>query len=229
MKLASIFFGTRQGYANKCQSEHWDRFHATKSIDFTSPKLNYLKRATHLNKLKFLKLITRKKRGIHSAHILAYQYAIKNNYEYLVTLDCDLQHNVADIKRFIKELKFNNFVIGSRYILNGKSYLKGYRKLLSYYGNKFLKFIFQSKLNEFTTSFRGFDKKTLKLLLKNKIKSTNYSFFMEVVYFLIQNNIKVREIPIIFNERSVGLSKIPRLEIFRTFFNSIRLKFFNYY
>jgi dolichol-phosphate mannosyltransferase len=178
-------------------------------------------------KNKFIKLIVRKKKnGIDTAHIDAYKYAIKKNYDYLITLDCDLQHDVADIKRFAKELNFNNFIIGSRYMLNGKCNLKGFRYLLSYYGNKFLKYLFKIKINEFTTSFRGFDKKTLRFLIKKKIVSRNYSFFMEVVYILNKYNFKLKEIPIIFNSRKLGYSKIPKTEILRTLYNAARLKLF---
>ena len=178
-------------------------------------------------KNNFIKLIVRKKKyGIDTAHIDAYKYAIKNNYDYLITLDCDLQHDVADIKRFIKQLNFNNFVIGSRYMLNGKCNLKGFRYLLSYYGNKFLKYLFKIKINEFTTSFRGLDKKTLKFLLKKKVISRNYSFFMEVVYMLNKYNFKLKEIPIMFNSRKLGYSKIPKIEIIRTLYNAVRLKLF---
>ena len=174
---------------------------------------------------KFIKLIVRKKKsGIDTAHVDAYKYTIKNNYDYLITLDCDLQHDVADIKRFVNELNFNNFVIGSRYMLNGECNLKGFRYLLSYYGNKFLKYLFNVQINEFTTSFRGFDKKALKFLINKKIFSRNYSFFMEVVYMLNKYNFRLKEIPIIFNSRKLGYSKIPKTEIIRTLYNAARLK-----
>ena len=64
-----------------------------------------------------IKLIIRNgKEGLDTAHKFAFKYSIENNYEYLITLDADLSHDPNEIPIFIKELKDNDFVIGSRYI-----------------------------------------------------------------------------------------------------------------
>ena len=58
------------------------------------------------------------------------------------------------------------------------------------------------------------------------VSSKGYSFFMETIFLINKNGYKIDEIPIFFTDRLKGVSKIPRIEIIRTFFNVIKLKFF---
>ena len=98
-------------------------------------------------------IIRKKKEGLDTAHKIAFEYALKNNYEYLITLDADLSHDPKIIPKFIEELKTNTFVIGSRYMKGGECGMTGWRLFLSYFGNKFIKFIFKINCNEFTTFY----------------------------------------------------------------------------
>ncbi len=171
-----------------------------------------------------VKLITRaKKEGLDTAHKLAYRIAKKEKYDYLITLDADLSHDPLKIKIFLNELQNNSFVIGSRYMEGGKSDLKGFRLLLSYYGNKFIKTVFKMKCTEFTSSYRGFNLIKLKDFDLDIVSSKGYSFFMETVYQINKKGIKIKQVPIHFSERKKGVSKIPRIEILRTMFNVLKL------
>ena len=127
-------------------------------------------------------IIRNDKEGLDTAHKIAYKYSIANNYQFLITMDADLSHDPKKIPEFINELKTNAFVIGARYMKGGKCDMKGLRLLLSYFGNKFIKFIFKINCNEFTTSYRGFNLKKLENLSLNNVNSKGYSFFMETVY-----------------------------------------------
>jgi len=174
-----------------------------------------------------IKLIVRNgKEGLDTAHKLAFKYSIENNYEYLITLDADLSHDPNEIPIFMKELENNDFVIGSRYIKGGGSTMNGARLFLSYFGNKFIKFILNINCNEFTTSYRGFNLRRFKSFNLDNVSSKGYSFFMETIYLINKEGILIREIPIFFKDRSKGKSKIPRMELFRTFKNLFKLKFF---
>ena len=174
---------------------------------------------------KFVNLIIRKKKeGLDTAHKLAYEYAIQKNYDFLITMDADLSHDPKSILNFSKELENNNFVIGSRYIKGGKCNLTGFRFFLSYFGNKFIKLILQFNSNEFTTSYRGFNLKKLDGFSLSQVSSKGYSFFMETIYKIHSKGISIKEIPITFNHRLRGESKIPKIEIFRTLTNLLKLK-----
>ena len=165
--------------------------------------------------------------GLDTAHKFAFDYAIRENYKNLITLDADLSHEPELLPNFINLLKNNDFVIGSRYIEGGSCDMKGFRLFLSVYGNIFIKKFLNINSCEFTTSYRGFNHRLLRLLQKRKIKSTGYSFFMEIIYHINIMGVKIVQIPINFHDRVSGQSKIPKIEIFRTLYNVLRLKFFN--
>ena len=185
--------------------------------------LSFLKNYSSKN---FNLIVRKNKMGLDTAHKLAFQYARKWKYDYLITMDADLSHDPMVIKKIVNLLRVFPFVIGSRYINGGKSDLVGFRYLMSYFGNTFIKHLLNINSNEFTTSYRGFDLNKLKRLNISKIKSAGYSFFMETVYLINKLNIKIYEIPIHFRSRLSGKSKIAKIEIFRTLFNVFRLKFF---
>jgi dolichol-phosphate mannosyltransferase len=176
---------------------------------------------------KNFKLIVRKeKMGLDTAHKMAFQYARAHKYNYLITMDADLSHDPKVIKKIVNLLSVYPFVIGSRYIKGGKCDLKGFRYFMSYLGNIFIKYFLNINSNEFTTSYRGFNLRKLNRLNISAIKSSGYSFFMETIFLINKLNIKIHEIPIHFQSRFSGNSKIAKIEIFRTLFNVLRLKFF---
>ena len=191
------------------------------SPDQTKEVINDLK-----DKISKLYLIVREKKlGLDTAHKFAYEYAIKNNYDYLITMDADLSHDPRELMNFVKNLDENAFVIGSRYILGGKCEMKGTRLIMSKIGNLVIKIFSKINSNEFTTSYRGFNLKKLKNFHLNDVKETGYSFFMGTLFELEKKNFYIKEIPIIFADREQGTSKIPRLEIFRTIKNLLNYVF----
>ena len=171
-------------------------------------------------------LIKRKsKEGLDTAHKLAFNYAKEHNYNYLVTLDADLSHDPTKIPDFLDELKDEPFVIGSRYIKDGKNEMKLKRYILSVVGNKIIKFVLGINCDEFTSSYRGFNLNMLKNFDIDDVSSRGYSFFMETVYLVDSAGYNIKQIPIKFYDRLKGVSKIPKVEIFRTLKNLFLLKF----
>ena len=196
-------------------------------IDDNSPDKTFEVIKQHALEKNNIKLIVRnKKEGLDTAHKFAFKYSIENNYEYLITLDADLSHDPNEIPIFIKELNNNDFVIGSRYVKGGGSNMKGIRLFLSYFGNKFIQFIFNINCNEFTASYRGFNLRRFKKFNLDNVSSKGYSFFMETIYLIHKEGILIKEIPIFFKDRRKGKSKIPKIELFRTLINLFKLKFF---
>ena len=187
------------------------------SPDNTSNKISELKK-----KFKKINLIIRKEKlGLDTAHKKAYDYALENNFDYLITMDADLSHDPKEINNFLFYLNDYPFVIGSRYINGGKCEMKGFRLFISYFGNKFIKLVLNSKSTEFTTSYRGYNLKKLKNFKLNIVDSAGYSFFMSCIFELERKNFEIKEIPITFYERTKGKSKIEKIEIFRKLKNLI--------
>ena len=192
------------------------------SPDGTSEEIKKLQ-----NSFKNLFLIKRNgKLGLDSAHKEAYEFALKNNYDLLITMDADLSHDPNELDNFIKNLDEYPVVLGSRYISGGQCLMTGRRLIFSKYGNLIIKFVFQVDCSEFTTSYRGFNLKKLNNFHLNLIKTKGYSFFMGTVHEIFKQKFKVKEIPIIFKDRKKGHSKIPRIEMLRTLINIFVLKFF---
>ena len=185
------------------------------SPDNTSQKIKELQ-----NKFKNIILIIRNlKLGLDTAHKIAYDYAVDNRYDYLITMDADLSHDPNEIKNFIFFLEKYSFVIGSRYIEGGKCLMKGRRLIFSKYGNKMIKFFLNINCNEFTSAYRGFDINKLNQFNLNLVQNKGYSFFMGTIYEIAKQGFEIKEIPIIFRDRYKGYSKIPKIEIFRTLKN----------
>ena len=148
-------------------------------IDDNSPDKTWEIVNNYKKNNKNIVLIKREgKKGLDTAHKLAFNYAKKHNYNYLVTLDADLSHDPTKIPNFLNELKNQPFVIGSRYIKDGRNDMKLKRYILSVVGNKIIKFVLGINCDEFTSAYRGFNLNMLKNFDIDGVSSRGYSFFM---------------------------------------------------
>ena len=180
------------------------------SPDGTSEIIMKLKKK--YNRLFLLK--REKKMGIGSAIRAGMNYAIKNNYYALITMDADLSHQPKEIPSFIKKIQNHDFVTGSRYMIGGKSNYKGYRDFISRLANKSCRILLKMPFKEYTTSYRAYNKKSLKILENAVLWSDGYSSQIEFIFYIYQAKLKCLEIPIDFQDRTRGNSKIPRLQAF---------------
>lgn len=194
-------------------------------IDDNSPDGTGQKIKNYIKKNNNIFLISRdNKYGLDSAHKKIYEFAIKNKYDYLITMDADLSHDPKIIPLFLKEAKKYDCVIGSRYIRGGRNDLTGKRLFISKYGNIILKFFLGVNINEFTTSYRCFSLKKLKKFHFSDVRSGGYSFFMSTIFLINSLGYSIKEIPIRFYQRHSGVSKIPKIEILRVVYNIFLMK-----
>tara|TARA_B100001057_G_scaffold234880_1_gene235230 strand:- start:4534 stop:5232 length:699 start_codon:yes stop_codon:yes gene_type:complete len=174
---------------------------------------------------KNLFLISRKgKEGLDSAHKIGFNFAKEKNYENFITIDADLSHDPKMIPQFIDALNNKPFIIGSRYMKGATNDMKLFRYTLSYVGNKVIKFVLNIDSDEFTSSFRGFALNKLNNFDINDVKTKGYSFFMATIHLINKLGYKINQIPLQFKDREEGVSKIPKIEIFRTLKNLLLLK-----
>ncbi|MCG9874632.1 MAG: polyprenol monophosphomannose synthase [Leptospiraceae bacterium] len=168
------------------------------------------------DKLKNLKVIHRSgKLGLGTAHIEAMKYAVDKNYDLLITMDADFSHDPKYLNEMMKLSELNDFVIGSRYIKGGGLGYGFIRTAISIIANFLARLLLSIKLKECTTSFRAFKKDLLIKILEQKVSSTGYSFFFEIVYIVSRLTNKLTEFPIYFADRVDGVSKISKQEIIR--------------
>ncbi len=154
-----------------------------------------------------------KKLGLGTAHLLSILYAIKNKYDFLLTMDADLSHEPKNIPDLFALAKEKSFVIGSRYCKGGKCDYTGFRKIVSSLGNKIATSILKVKLKEITTYYRVYDVKLLKMLPFNELKASGYSLGVKIVWFMKILGADLIETPIHFKDRNKGKSKIPKMQI----------------
>jgi glycosyltransferase involved in cell wall biosynthesis/SAM-dependent methyltransferase len=163
------------------------------------------------------------KMGIGSAHKYALLYALREKYDILVTMDADFSHQPQAIPALLSEIGPGRFVTGSRYCKGGKSDYTGYRNLVSRAGNIVACTLLNLKLKELTTYFRAFDVASLRSVPLHRLKSEGYSYGVELVYYLRKSGVLLQEIPIHFVDRLHGASKIPKLQIFKSAFDLVKL------
>lgn len=166
-----------------------------------------------------------RKLGLGTAHRLALVYALVHDYDVLITMDADFSHHPRDIPEMLARLRTADFVIGSRYAPGGRCDYGFVRTVISRSANVCARLLLGLRLNETTTSFRGFTRRTLQLLPIGAIRSDGYSFFFESLFLTAQVVPSLVEFPIHFEDRRAGTSKISKREIGNGILNLVRLFF----
>ena len=156
--------------------------------------------------------------GLGSAYRDGFKWGISNGYKYLIEMDADFSHRFEDLEIILQNSENFDVVIGSRYIHGGGSIgwdLK--RKLLSSYANKLSKVLLRSKINDMTSGFRSYSNKALLEIDYFSTKSDGYSFQIEMTIRCLEKKLNIKEVPIIFNERSLGNSKMSKKIVYEAF------------
>jgi len=181
-------------------------------VDDNSPDKTYeivdkLKQTT--DNLYILK--RKNKSGLGTAYCSGFKWAIEHNYRYVVQIDADLSHNPNDIPRLIEAMKSSHLVIGSRYIsgINVVNWPLS-RLILSYGANIYSKIITGLPVKDSTGGFKCFSIDVLKSIDLDSIKSTGYSFQIEMNFISWIKGFKLCEIPIVFTDRQIGKSKMSK-------------------
>jgi len=159
-----------------------------------------------------VKLIRRsRKLGLGTAYIAGFKYALQHDYDYVFEMDADFSHDPKEIRNFLEAIKKYDLVLGSRYV-RGVNVINWpmRRLLLSYFANKYTRFITGMPIQDATGGFKCFRKSVLELINLDKIKSNGYAFQIEMTFKAWKKGFKVGEIPIIFVDRVKGTSKMSK-------------------
>ena len=178
-------------------------------------------------KQKNIHIISRpNKMGLGTAYISGFKWAILNKYDYVVQMDADLSHNPCDISRFLIEIENCDLVIGSRY-LDGFNVVNWplRRLLLSYCANLYSKILTGMPINDSTGGFKCFKIDVLQEINLDNIFSEGYSFQIEMNYLSWMNNKRIKEISIVFTDRTVGQSKMSKKIILEAIFMVPKIMF----
>ncbi len=174
-----------------------------------------------------VRLIRREgKLGLGTAYVRGFKYMLENNYDIVFQMDADYSHDPKEIANFKDQLDEFDLVIGSRYI-QGVNVINWpmRRLLLSYFANKYTKFITGLPLNDSTGGFKCFKRKVLESIDLDKINSNGYAFQIEMNFKAWKNGFKLKEIPIIFVDRVQGTSKMSKKIVREAVFMVWKLRF----
>ncbi|HET55917.1 MAG TPA: polyprenol monophosphomannose synthase [Ignavibacteria bacterium] len=174
-----------------------------------------------------IKLIEREgKLGLGTAYVRGFKYAIENNYELVIQMDADFSHDPKVIKQFLKHIKENDVVIGSRYIkgVNVVNWPMS-RLLLSYFANIYTKVITGMPICDATGGYKCWRIEVLQAINLDKITSNGYSFQIEMNFKAWKKGFKLKEISITFVDRTDGSSKMSKKIVHEAIFMVWKLRF----
>ncbi len=151
------------------------------------------------------------KLGLGTAYVAGFKYALKNTFDLIFEMDADFSHDPVEIPNFLKAAENNDLVLGSRY-LNGVCVVNWplRRLLLSYGASIYTRIITGMPVRDATGGFKCFRRKVLESVNLDKIRSGGYAFQIEMNYKVFKKQFRIKEIPIIFVDRSVGTSKMSK-------------------
>jgi dolichol-phosphate mannosyltransferase len=167
------------------------------------------------------------KMGLGSAYIAGFKWALANtDTRFVFEMDADFSHDPSAIPELLDAARDQDLVIGSRY-LHGITVINWplSRLILSYGANLYTRIITGLPLKDSTGGFKCFRRETLEQLPLDTIKSDGYSFQIEMNFFCWKKGFRIKEIPIIFTDRRVGVSKMSRKIIWEAMFMVWRLRF----
>ena len=166
-------------------------------ISESNPKINILNRPS--------------KQGLGSAYRDGFGWGIEKGYEFFIEMDADFSHRFDDLKNILEVSPNFDLIIGSRYVSGGGS--QGWdfkRKLLSSTANSTSRILLRSQVKDMTSGFRCYSKKSLNEIKYQQTQSDGYSFQIEMTLRCVEKKLSIKEVPIIFNERRVGKSKMSK-------------------
>lgn len=149
-------------------------------------------------------------RGLGRAYIDGFRWALEHGAEAVLQMDCDFSHAPSDVPRLLAHLASCHVVIGSRYVEGGQideDWRPG-RVLLSWWANLYARLILQSPIRDITAGFKAWRRETLLGIDLDKIQAQGYVFQVEMAYVSQQLGYKSLEIPIHFEDRQIGESKM---------------------
>lgn len=153
-----------------------------------------------------------KKQGLGRAYLHAFRWALEHGYQYVIEMDADFSHDPKYLPGLIDAAMGGaDLVLGSRYVEGGGTVNWGVgRKILSRGGSLYARSILGVKIRDLTGGFKCFNRRVLESIDLDQVVSSGYGFQIELTYRALKKGFTVKEIPIVFEDRRVGQSKMSR-------------------
>ena len=168
------------------------------------------------------------KNGLGTAYIHGFKWAIEKKYDYIIEMDADFSHNPEDLVRLYNACKNEgaDVSIGSRYS-QGVNVVNWPMKrvLLSYFASKYVRFITRIPIHDTTAGFVCYKRRVLETINLNNIRFIGYAFQIEMKFKAWKHNFNIKEVSVIFTDRTEGTSKMNEGIIYEALFGVLKMRF----
>jgi dolichol-phosphate mannosyltransferase len=174
-----------------------------------------------------LQLLSRPgKQGLGRAYVAAFKWGLERDYEVMVEMDADFSHRPEDLVKILEAIKTADFAVGSRYVQGGRTVNWGLlRKIISRGGSLYARMILGFPLTDWTGGFNAWKRKVLQALDVDSVRSEGYSFQIELKYRTLKLGFRGVEVPIVFEDRRVGKSKMSTKIVIEAFVRVWSMRF----
>jgi dolichol-phosphate mannosyltransferase len=167
------------------------------------------------------------KLGLGTAYIAGFKWALKRHYDFIFEMDADFSHNPKDLLRLYSACENENcdMAIGSRYVtgVNVVNWPMN-RVLLSWGASRYVRWITGMKIDDTTAGFICYKRRVLETINLDAIKFVGYAFQIEMKFKTYLSKFKIKEVPVIFTDRTKGTSKMSKGIISEAIFGVLTMK-----
>lgn len=167
------------------------------------------------------------KLGLGTAYLAGFRWALERGYDAVFEMDCDFSHDPDDLLRLAAELEAGaDVAVGSRYV-SGVNVVNWpmRRLLLSYCASRYVKVVTGMPVKDATAGFVGYRAEVLRTLDLDNIQMRGYGFQIEMKYTTWRLGFKIKEVSIIFRDRTLGTSKMSSSIFGEAFWGVLGLRF----
>ncbi len=150
------------------------------------------------------------KLGLGTAYLTGFRWALDHGYDYVFEMDCDFSHNPDDLVRLFRAAEEGaDVVVGSRYVqgVNVVNWPMS-RLLMSYCASIYVRFITRMPVRDATAGFVCYSRRVLQTIDLDAVRMKGYGFQIEMKYTAWRLGFRIREVSIIFMDRTAGVSKM---------------------
>lgn len=167
------------------------------------------------------------KLGLGTAYLAGFRWALERGYDAVFEMDCDFSHDPDDLLRLAAELEAGaDVAVGSRYV-SGVNVINWpmRRLLLSYCASRYVKIVTGMPVKDATAGFVGYRAEVLRTLDLDNVRMRGYGFQIEMKYTAWRLGFKIKEVSIIFRDRTLGTSKMSSSIFGEAFWGVLGLRF----
>ena len=167
------------------------------------------------------------KLGLGTAYIHGFKWALARDYDFIFEMDCDFSHNPKDLVRLLEACENDaDVAVGSRYTKGGQvSNWPIGRILMSYFASVYVRIVLWLPVKDTTAGFKCYRRKVLQTIDLDAVRFMGYAFQIEMKYRAYKKGFKIVEVPIMFTDRVLGVSKMSTKIFKEAFVGVVQMRF----